>query len=91
MVLGKCIDLCDLFCVWWLHFVRFEVNGNFYTLKFAVFFFLAVNINIVDEDQKKAFQSYDPQAPVTRKGILRSLRTGRPIEIREEDLVCTFV
>lgn len=47
----------------------------------------AVNVNIVDEDQKKAIQSYDPQAPVTRKGVLRSLRTGRPIEIREEDLV----
>lgn len=46
-----------------------------------------VNVNIVDEDQKKAIQSYDPQAPVTRKGVLRSLRTGRPIEIREEDLV----
>lgn len=47
----------------------------------------AVNVNIVDEDQKRAIQSYDPQAPVTRKGVLRSLRTGRPIEIREEDLV----
>lgn len=44
-------------------------------------------MNIVDEDQKKALQSYDPQAPVTRKGVLRSLRTGRPIEIREDDLV----
>lgn len=49
-----------------------------------------VNINIVDEDQKKAIPSYDPQAPVTRKGVLRSLRTGRPIEIREEDLVGYF-
>lgn len=49
--------------------------------------FNAVNVNIVDEDQKKAIQSYDPQAPVTRKGVLRSLRTGRPIEIREEDTV----
>lgn len=47
--------------------------------------FITVNINIVDEDQKKAIQSYDPQAPITRKGVLRSLRTGRPIEIREED------
>lgn len=50
--------------------------------------FITVNINIVDEDQKKAIQSYDPQAPITRKGVLRSLRTGRPIEIREEDGVC---
>lgn len=49
---------------------------------------MPVNINIVDEDQKKAVQAYDPQAPITRKGVLRSLRTGRPIEIREEDMVC---
>lgn len=49
--------------------------------------FFTVNVNIVDEEQKKALQSYDPQAPVTRKGVLRSLRTGRPIEIREDDLV----
>lgn len=47
-------------------------------------------MNIVDEDQKKALQSYDPQAPVTRKGVLRSLRTGRPIEIREDDLVMSL-
>lgn len=45
----------------------------------------------MDEDQKKAIQSYDPQAPVTRKGVLRSLRTGRPIEIREEDMVGVFL
>lgn len=47
----------------------------------------SVNVNIVDEDQRKAVQSYDPQAPVTRKGVLRSLTTGQPIEIREEDVV----
>lgn len=39
------------------------------------------------DDEQKPTQSYDPQAPVTRKGVLRSLRTGRPIEIREEDMV----
>lgn len=44
-------------------------------------------MNIVDEDQRKAVQSYDPQAPVTRKGVLRSLTTGKPIEIRDEDVV----
>lgn len=47
----------------------------------------SVNVNIVDEDQRKAVQSYDPQAPVTRKGVLRSLTTGQPIEIREDDVV----
>lgn len=50
-------------------------------------FLFTVNVNIVDEDQRRAVQSYDPQAPVTRKGVLRSLTTGRPIEIREEDVV----
>lgn len=47
-------------------------------------------MNIVDEDQKKAIHSYDPQAPITRKGVLRSLRTGRPIEIREEDMASEY-
>lgn len=44
-------------------------------------------MNIVDEDAKKQFSSYDPQAPVTRKGVLTSLKTGRPIEIKEHDMV----
>lgn len=49
---------------------------------------ISVNVNIVDEEQKSSIQSYDPHAPITRKGVLRSLITGRPIEIREEDVVC---
>lgn len=53
-------------------------------------FFLSsnlVNVKIIDEEQKKAVQSYDPHAPITRKGVLRSLKTGQSVEIREEDLV----
>lgn len=46
-----------------------------------------VNVNIVDEEQRKAIQSYDPQAPVTRRGVLRSLRTREPMPIPEEDMV----
>lgn len=29
----------------------------------------------------------DPQAPVTRKGFLISIKTGEPTEIRERDVV----
>lgn len=46
-----------------------------------------MKVNIVDEEQRRAIQAYDPQAPVTRKGVLRSLTTGKPIEISEEDVV----
>lgn len=31
--------------------------------------------------------SFDPQAPITRKGVLTSFRTGRPMEIKEDDIV----
>lgn len=53
-----------------------------------------MNINLVDdEDEEETKQhkpptvSYDPQAPVTRKGILTSFRTGRAMPIKEEDVV----
>lgn len=44
-------------------------------------------MNIVDEEQRKAIQSYEPHAPVTRRGVLRSLLTGQPITIPDEDMV----
>lgn len=44
-------------------------------------------MNIVDEEQRRAIQSYEPHAPVTRRGVLRSLVTGQPIAIPEEDMV----
>lgn len=50
-----------------------------------------MNINLVDEEDEEKIRtpvvSYDPQAPVTRKGILTSFRTGRPMPIKEEDVV----
>lgn len=56
-----------------------------------LFFLFSVKVNIVDEEQRKSIHSYDPQAPVTRKGVLTSLRTGRPMEIKEPDLVkCNY-
>lgn len=43
-------------------------------------------------DNKKSFPpAYDPQAPITRRGILPSFcNPGRTIEIRDEDLVIEF-
>lgn len=64
-----------------------QINDQCYIYVFTFCPLCSVNVNIVDEDQRKAVQSYDPQAPVTRKGVLRSLTTGQPIEIREEDVV----
>lgn len=46
-----------------------------------------VKVNIVDEEVKKPISSYDPHAPITRKGVLTSLKTGKPIEIKEHDTV----
>lgn len=46
----------------------------------------AVNVNIVDEERKTA-NSYDPQAPITRKGVLTCLRSRRQTEIKERDVV----
>lgn len=51
------------------------------------FFKIKVNVNIIDEEHSKAIQSYEPFAPVTRKGVLRSLRNSQSTEIRDEDLV----
>lgn len=54
---------------------------------------LTVNINLIDEEDEEKTKhqpptvSYDPQAPVTRKGILTSFRTGRPMPIKEEDVL----
>lgn len=56
-------------------------------LIFLIFQTFLVNVNIVDEEQSKVIQSYDPCAPVTRKGVLRSLRNCRSMEIRDEDSV----
>ena len=32
----------------------------------------------------------DPSAPVTRRGVLTSFLTGKPMDIPEHDVVCTF-
>lgn len=48
-------------------------------------------VNIVDDatDNKKLPPpAYDPQAPITRRGILPSFcNPGRTVEIRDQDLV----
>ncbi|CAD7091803.1 unnamed protein product [Hermetia illucens] len=38
-----------------------------------------------DNDENKIKLPLDPQAPVTRKGVLISFRTGKPMEINERD------
>lgn len=47
---------------------------------------ISVSVNIVDEERRTS-NSYDPQAPITRKGVLTCLRTKRPMEIKERDVV----
>jgi cyclin-dependent kinase 10 len=32
----------------------------------------------------------DPSAPVTRRGVLTSFLTGKPMDIPEQDIVCAF-
>lgn len=53
--------------------------------------FFVVPINIVDdacENKKPILPAYDPQAPVTRRGVLPSFcNPGRTVEIRDQDLV----
>ncbi|KAG4077298.1 hypothetical protein HA402_009927 [Bradysia odoriphaga] len=50
-----------------------------------------VPINIVDdstENKKTIVPAYDPQAPITRRGVLPSFcNPGRTVEIRDEDLL----
>ena len=40
-----------------------------------------------DLDAKGAENGRDPTAPITRKGVLTSLLTGKPMEIPELDIV----
>lgn len=58
-----------------------------------IFFFKFLNgiinqnkIKYLDNEDKTK-QPSDPQAPVTRKGVLMSFKTGKPIEIPENDMV----
>lgn len=53
-------------------------------------FNFTVKINLVDDDEENplpSVSSYDPHAPVTRKGVLINFLTGKPMAIKEEDLV----
>lgn len=43
-----------------------------------------------DTDKKTASESGpDPSAPITRRGVLTSFLTGKPMEIPEQDIVTT--
>lgn len=44
-----------------------------------------------DNDENKIKLPLDPQAPVTRKGVLISFRTGKPMEINERDNVISRI
>lgn len=44
-----------------------------------------------DSDKKTIMDSGpDPSAPITRKGVLTSFLTGKPMEIPEQDIVRNF-
>lgn len=45
-----------------------------------------------DTDKKNVSDSGpDPSAPITRKGVLTSFLTGKPMEIPEHDIVIQFL
>lgn len=49
---------------------------------------------MTDVDSPKVMppaKAFDPQAPVTRKGVLTSFRTGCPMPILESDVVSTIL
>lgn len=46
-----------------------------------------------NDTDKKAMSDAgpDPSAPITRKGVLTSFLTGKPMEIPEQDIVRDFI
>lgn len=47
-------------------------------------------MKIDDDTERKRPHGYDPQAPITRKGYLFNLRTKKPMEIKENDMVIFY-
>ena len=41
-----------------------------------------------DIESKAPAEGTDPSAPITRRGVLTSFLTGKPMEIPEQDIVC---
>jgi cyclin-dependent kinase 10 len=57
-------------------------------MHFVILFYLGAKRGLADNDvEEKQNDGPDPSAPITRKGVLTSFITGKPMPIPEQDTV----